>query len=138
MTVIIAVIKTERLGNAVRQAVLSLSFFALILTTAGCGGGYRTPSGVGSSPSIASLTPTSGPVGTSVTIYGANFGASQGTSTVTFNGTAATPPSWSATTIAAPRPPGATTGDVVGTLGGKPSTLLTSSSPTTTPSPPTT
>ena len=37
-------------------------------------------------PSITSLNPTSGLVGASVTITGANFGASQGTSTVTFNG----------------------------------------------------
>ncbi len=40
-------------------------------------------------PSITSLNPTSGPVATSVTIAGTNFGATQGTSTVTFNGTAA-------------------------------------------------
>src|SRR6266699_2026123 len=52
-------------------------------------------------PSITSLTPASGAVGTSVTIAGANFGATQGTSTVTFNGTAATPTSWSATSIVA-------------------------------------
>ena len=45
-------------------------------------------------PSITSLNPTSGLVGASVTITGANFGATQGTSTVKFNGTAATPTSW--------------------------------------------
>ena len=55
-------------------------------------------------PSITSLTPTSGAVGTSVTITGTNFGATQGTSTVTFNGTAATPTSWSATSIVVPVP----------------------------------
>ncbi len=64
-------------------------------------------------PSITSLTPTSGLVGASVTISGANFGATQGTSTVTFNGTAATPTSWGATSIVAPVPAGATTGNVV-------------------------
>ncbi len=64
-------------------------------------------------PSITSLSPTSGAVGTSVTISGAHFGATQGTSTVTFNGTAATPSSWSDTSIVAPVPPGATTGPVV-------------------------
>src|SRR2546429_15773 len=69
-------------------------------------------------PSIASLNPTSGLVGASVTIAGANFGATQGTSTVTFNGTAATPTSWSATSIVAPVPSGATTGNVVVTVGG--------------------
>ena len=53
-----------------------------------------------------------------VTITGANFGATQGTSTVKFNGTAATPTSWSATSIVAPVPTGATTGNVVVTVGG--------------------
>ena len=37
-------------------------------------------------PALTSLSPTSGPVGTSVTITGTNFGATQGTSTVKFNG----------------------------------------------------
>ena len=69
-------------------------------------------------PSITSLNPTSGLVGASVTITGANFGATQGTSTVQFNGTAATPTSWSATSIVAPVPTGATTGNVVVTVGG--------------------
>jgi hypothetical protein len=72
-------------------------------------------------PTISSLNPISGPVGTSVTIAGANFGATQGTSTVTFNGTAATPSAWSATSITAPVPTGATTGNVVVTVGAQPS-----------------
>ncbi len=72
----------------------------------------------GSGPTILSLSPTSGPVGTSVTIAGLNFGATQGTSTITFNGTAATPTSWSATSIVAPVPSGATNGNVVVTVGG--------------------
>ncbi|HTF25958.1 MAG TPA: Ig-like domain-containing protein [Candidatus Limnocylindria bacterium] len=69
-------------------------------------------------PSIASLNPTSGPVGTSVTIAGTNFGATQGTSTVTFKGTAATATNWSAASITAAAPSGATTGNVVVTVGG--------------------
>jgi len=69
-------------------------------------------------PSIASLNPTSGLIGTSVTIAGANFGATQGTSTVKFNGTAATPTSWSTTSIVVKVPAGATTGNVVVTVGG--------------------
>src|SRR5207302_5550622 len=52
-------------------------------------------------PSISSLSATSGPVGTSITVNGANFGATQGTSTLTFNGIAATPTSWSASSIVA-------------------------------------
>ena len=54
-----------------------------------------------------------------MTITGTNFGATQGTSTVTFNGTAATATSWSATSIAVTVPSGATTGNVVVTVGGQ-------------------
>ena len=75
--------------------------------------------GTGSAPpSITSLSPTSGPAGTSVTITGSNFGSTQGTSTVNFNGATATPASWSDSTIVAPVPGGATTGNVVVTVGG--------------------
>jgi len=63
--------------------------------------------------SITSLSQNSGPVGASVTITGANFGATQGTSTLMFNGIAASVTSWSATSITATVPSGATTGNVV-------------------------
>ncbi|HXZ42870.1 MAG TPA: IPT/TIG domain-containing protein [Terriglobales bacterium] len=72
-------------------------------------------------PSITSLSPTSGVVGTLVTVSGTNFGATQGTSMVTFNGTVGAPVSWSATSIQVPVPSGATTGNVVVTVGGVPS-----------------
>src|SRR6266403_2088618 len=71
-----------------------------------------------SAPTVTSLSPTSGVIGTPVTIMGANFGAAQGTSTVTFNGIAATPTGWSATSIGVKVPAGATTGNVVVTVGG--------------------
>jgi len=51
------------------------------------------------SPHITSLSPTSAPVGTSVTISGSNFGATQGTSSATFDSTAASVQSWSDTQI---------------------------------------
>src|SRR5215472_7677881 len=66
-------------------------------------------------PKITNLSPSSGPVGTSVTITGTNFGTA---GTVTFNRIATTPTSWSATSIVAPVPAGATTGNVVVTVGG--------------------
>ena len=69
-------------------------------------------------PVITSLSPTSGPVGILVTISGTTFGASQGTNTVSFNGTIATPTTWNATTIKVPVPAGATTGNVVVTVSG--------------------
>jgi YD repeat-containing protein len=76
-------------------------------------------------PSITSLTPTSGPVGQAVTIAGANFGATQGSSTVTFNGTAATVTSWSSTSIGTTVPTGAATGPVVVTANGQASNGVT-------------
>ncbi|HLJ29310.1 MAG TPA: IPT/TIG domain-containing protein [Candidatus Angelobacter sp.] len=69
-------------------------------------------------PSISSLSPAAGPIGTSVTVSGSAFGSNQGSSTITFNGITATPTSWSDTSIAAPVPSGATTGSVVVTVGG--------------------
>ncbi len=81
-------------------------------------------SGVGAftftvTPGINVITPSSEAPGTSVTITGTNFGATQGTSTVAFNGTAATSISnWSAISFVAVVPTGATTGNVVVTVGG--------------------
>jgi hypothetical protein len=69
-------------------------------------------------PSITSILPNTGPVGTSVTITGLNFGATQSRSTVKFNGTLATPTSWSDTSIVVPVPAGATTGNAIVTVGG--------------------
>ncbi len=67
-------------------------------------------------PAITKLSVTSGPVTTPVTITGTAFGATQGTSKVTFNGTTATVTSWSATSIAVTVPAAATTGNVVVTV----------------------
>jgi hypothetical protein len=69
-------------------------------------------------PSITSLDPPEGPIGTEVTITGAAFGAAQGTSTVTLNGQPVIPTSWSDTEITWAVPSGASTGPVVVTVGG--------------------
>ncbi len=69
-------------------------------------------------PVITSLSPTSGAVGTSVTITGTGFGSS---GMVTFDGTSATAGSWSATSIGVTVPTGALTGQVVVTVSGVPS-----------------
>lgn len=71
-------------------------------------------------PTITSLSPTSGPVGLSVTITGTNFGSTQGSGTVKFNGTTATTCNtcWSNTSISVLVPSGATTGNVVVNVGG--------------------
>jgi RHS repeat-associated protein len=74
--------------------------------------------GTAPGPTISSLNPTAGPVDTSVTITGTNFGTAQGWSIVTFNGIAALATSWSNTSITAMVPSGATTGNVVVTVVG--------------------
>jgi hypothetical protein len=69
-------------------------------------------------PSITSLSPTSGPEGTLVTVTGTNFGGTQGTSVIKFNGLVAAVTTWSNTQITVAVPRGATTGNVAVTVGG--------------------
>jgi YD repeat-containing protein len=69
-------------------------------------------------PHISTLTPSTGPFAQAVTIAGTSFGATQGTSTITFNGATASATSWSATSISTAVPSGATTGPVVITVAG--------------------
>lgn len=66
---------------------------------------------------ITGLIPASGIVASTVTIGGEQFGAKQGASTVTFNGVAAKPTTWSDTTIVVPIPSGAKTGRLIVTVG---------------------
>ena len=70
-------------------------------------------------PQITSLTPNAGSVGSSVKVVGTNFGATPATNTVTFNGTTATVTSASTTDLSVTVPVGATTGNVVVTVGGQ-------------------
>ncbi|MFH0801224.1 MAG: IPT/TIG domain-containing protein [bacterium] len=71
-------------------------------------------------PVITSLSPTSGDVGTPITISGSNFGDSQGSSTVLFTdgASAGQATSWSAGNIVVNVPAGAVTGSVTVTVGG--------------------
>lgn len=69
-------------------------------------------------PQIINFAPSFGAVGASVAVNGANFGATKGTSTITFNGVTGVPTTWSATAIVVPVPTGAATGPVVVTVGG--------------------
>jgi hypothetical protein len=71
-------------------------------------------------PIITNLSPSSGPIGTLVTITGENFGGSQGDSTVTINGfDQGTADSWSDTAISITVKEGTTTGPVVVTVNGQ-------------------
>ena len=87
-----------RLG--LRKAIAILAFCASYLC---CAPAYAQLS-------ISGVTPTSGPVGSEVTITGVNFGTSQGTSTVSFNGTNATVVTWTDTSIGVVVPSGSTSG----------------------------
>jgi hypothetical protein len=79
-------------------------------------------------PTITTVSPPSALVGTLITITGTGFGASQGTSTVSFNGTLAAPvtpaTNWTATSIVVAVPAGATTGNLLVTVGGAASNPL--------------
>ena len=73
----------------------------------------------GTMPMISSISPSAGGLGASVTINGSNFGTSQGTSTMDFNGVApSSVTSWSSGQIVATVPTNATTGPVTVTAGG--------------------
>ena len=84
---------------------------------------FTVPSAPG--PTITAVTPSSGHFTTPVTIDGANFGSSQGTSIVTFNGVPAEATAWSDNTIATSVPPGTTTGPLVVTVNNQPSNAQT-------------
>ena len=81
---------------------------------------FTVPAG----PSLTSLSPTSGPVGSAVSIFGQNLGSTQGGSTVRFNGVLAAPTFWSMSQVNTSVPSGATSGNVVVTVGGSPSNGL--------------
>ena len=67
-------------------------------------------------PRITGLSPSPGVVGTLVTISGRGFTATQGTSTLAFNGVITVPVSWNPTKIIALVPSVATSGNVVVTV----------------------
>jgi hypothetical protein len=73
---------------------------------------------VSTSPFISSLSANSSSVDQEVTITGVNFGLSQGSSTVTFNGSAAVVDTWTNTSISTLVPTGATTGNIVVNVNG--------------------
>jgi hypothetical protein len=84
-------------------------------------GGVSTPANIDftvPAPQVNSVSPTSGIVGSSVTINGSGFQTSKGTSTLVLNNTTASTTSWSDTQIVATVPSGATSGPAVITVNG--------------------
>lgn len=74
---------------------------------------------------ITSFDPTSGPVGTTVTVYGTGFSATAANNTVKFNSTTATVAASDAGSISTTVPTGATTGRITVTVGGNTVTSAT-------------
>jgi hypothetical protein len=105
-----------RPGFSVRAPFLALAL-AVALAVVSCGKSSSTSTSA-TAPILIALTPSFGFVNNVITISGANFGTTQGTSTVTFNNTPASVASWSDTTLVVTVPTGATTGNVVVTVAG--------------------
>jgi hypothetical protein len=76
-------------------------------------------------PNISSLSPTTGPAGTSLTVNGSSFGATQGTSTLTLNNQPLTVSTWGNAGIVVVIPSGAATGLMIVTVKGVPSNGVT-------------
>ena len=75
--------------------------------------------------SISSISPASGPVGSAVVITGLNFGANQGSNTVSLNGVSATVTFWSDTSVTAIVPSGASSGPFSVVVNQEPATSAT-------------
>ncbi len=84
---------------------------------------------------VLQFTPGSGPVGTTVTIYGTGFSATPASNTVKFNGTTATVLTASTTVLTATVPSGATTGSISVTVGANTATSAASFTVGTSPAP---
>jgi len=118
---------TIDVGNVTSKQVtvtggVTYYFAVRAYNTSGLLSGYSTEvvynAAVSPVPTITSLSPAIGTPGTVVTITGTGFQTAAGTSTVTFNGTAAQPLVWTTTSVAVLVPLGATTGNVVLTTDG--------------------
>jgi len=98
----------------------------VVVTVAGqsSGGVAYTVTG-GPSINTNGLTPSSGSAGTTVAIAVSNFGSTQGSSVVKFNGLAAKISSWGTGTTNAIAPTGVTTGPVTVTVSGQTSNGVT-------------
>ena len=101
---------TSQTINMAQNVYVGLAMDSGTSTTASTGKFDNVSISFGTTPYISGLSPSLGSAGTSVTIAGSNFGATQGTSTITFNGVAATVTSWSSSQIVAVVPSAVPTG----------------------------
>src|SRR6266481_273837 len=92
------------MAKCLRRTQMSLLFSVVLLV-----GSFA----FAAAPQVTGTSPVTGAALTQVQISGGGFGAIQGSSTVTFNGAAASVTSWSDGQITATVPAGALTGPVV-------------------------
>ena len=95
--------------------VLSVGMF--IVSCSSDDNGTTTPTPT--KPTISGFTPSSGPVGTQVTINGTNFSATAASNTVKIGATTATVSAATATKLTISVPQGAATGAVSVAVGGQ-------------------
>jgi hypothetical protein len=115
----VSAIPTNWSANQITVPVPSVATSGLVVVSVSSRGSIGEPFTVLPPPSITSLSSTFGAVGAMIVLTGTDFGPTQDTSAVTFNGVPATVTNWGANSISATVPAGATTGNiVVSTRGG--------------------
>jgi hypothetical protein len=104
-------VSTDNTITATVPNVPAGTYNVIVTTVGGNSNGLSFVVGVSNPAVLNSILPTSGKTGILVTLYGGNFGTARGSSTVQFNGTAATSYYlWSNTMIKCYVPTGLTTG----------------------------
>ena len=109
-----------------KKAILASIFILALLLYISCGkDDDPTPDPEPQEVEITSFSPTSGTVGTEVTINGKNFSSTKTENSVSFNGTAATVKEALATQLTVEVPSGASTGPIKVTVGSSSATSAT-------------
>ncbi len=114
--------KNRRIVLSTIYKLMAFAFFVMVLVGCSKDDGPNKdpePDPTPVAPTITAIDPTTGVVGTEVTITGKSFSSTAGENAVTFNGMASTLKSASATQILAVVPQNATTGPVAITVNGK-------------------
>ncbi len=103
----------------ISHIVVLTGMYFMLSACGGSDGGTTVNTTVVSPVAVSAVFPTEARAGETITVSGQQFGASQGTSTLSINGVIATQiTSWSDTRIEAIVPIGATTGNVTVSVGG--------------------
>lgn len=112
---------TKHNKNGTVRAIGMLWGLFMVVAMAGCSKSDPSPAPVPDpvqTPKITGIDPTTGPIGTEVTISGTNFSNTASENLISFNGTTSTATSTSTTQLKALVPSGATTGAVSVTVKG--------------------